>query len=698
MSYENPAMIIDKSHDAFLESLNKGNQSIAQLQAQKEREAVKRQNEIAEVQRRQQSIDQYALSQQVKFDQLISNPNLIDDEVTNMLEPLLDNAINAKMYLETMFDNPERRQEAMNDIRDYTNILNLTTQVTASFAEKTKFWSEQYNMIDSKIALAGVTRDERARNQWIMNALSGKIPNSVDISLHYDPIVRDMKIKLSGKDIDGRDYTGKNAVEIWGKTWLQNTDEDTAGNEFIYDIFQARHKLQKTFEVASQGENPNGLGIMIGGKINPGLISGEGEVILNKRDAVDRTGKVIGSKWDERVYYDIPKDAILGNALTIIDEASITDQTLQGLFNYNLKGLTRNMDELDGLHMEAAKALGQSTESGEYDSWIKFQARLDWMTKQENHEINKFDEIQASLKKKYYPHNPNIRTTDFTLQELQRFELGEILVEESMTNIHGAQGPLQWDEERNQYYITQYGKTQLGTSGDNTSLSDTEENMISDNKTVNMAIGNGDLTSVGASKGLIVERVKGSDDMYQVYKMQSGNKVLAYPTPLKINTPYSDDAKKFKGLMGIKDRVFEYDTGYDKDKDKQGGYKAKQRNIKGVDENIIIRKFEDALLQYNTDEDDIIKALDDDPITIGEGDNKTTLTLNEVLSSLGLTLQQHQGTGSNEIYITSDAIPDVAAAKNSGFYYELKNGKWVSVVDGAPSLSEVIKLKIKSIK
>ena len=187
--------------------------------------------------------------------------------------------------------------------------------------------------------------------------------------------------------------------------------------------------------------------------------------------------------------------------------------------------------------------------------------------------------------------------------------------------------------------------------------------------------------------------------MYQVYKMQSGNKVLAYPTPLKINTPYSDDAKKFKGLMGIKDRVFEFDKGYDKGKDAQGGYKAKQRNIKGVDENMIIRKFEDALLQYNTDEDDLIKALDDDPITIeGQGQYSTTLTLNEVLSSLGLTLQQDQGTGSNEIYITSDAIPDVAAAKNNGFYYKLKDGKWVSVVDGAPSLSEVIKLKIKSIK
>ena len=694
MSYENPAMIIDKSHDAFLESLNKGNQSIAQLQAQKEREAVKRQNEIAEMQRRQQSIDQYALSQQVKFDQIASNPNLIDDEVTNMLEPLLDNAINAKMYLETMFDNPEKRQEAMNDIREYTNILNLTTQVTASFAEKTKFWSEQYNMIGSKIALAGVTKDERERNQWIMNALSGKNPDNVDISLHYDPVVRDMKIRISGKDINGKDYTGKNAVEIWGKTWLQNTDEDTAGNEFIYDIFQARNQLQKTF--GAQGEtNPNGLNIIVGNKLNAGLVSGEGEVILNKRDAVDANGKVIGSKWDERVYYDINKDAILGNALTIVDQASITDQTLQGLYNYNLQGLAKPMTTLDGLHLEAAKALGQSIDGGEYDSWSKFQARLDWMTKQENHEINKFDQIQETLKTKYYPNNPAIKTTDFTLQELQRLELGEMLVDESMKNFHG----LEWDEERNQYYTTQYGKTQVGTGGDSTSkLSDAEENMISDNRTVNMAISNGDLTSVGANKGLIVERVEGADDMYQVYKMQSGNKVLAYPSPLKINTPYSDDAKIFKGLMGINERVFSYDKNYDPEKDVEGGYKAKPRNIKGVDENMIIRKFEDALLQYNTDEDDIIKALDDDPITIGEGDTKTTLTLNEVLSSLGLKLQQDQGTGDNEIYITSDAITDAEAAKANGFYYKLKDGKWVSVVSGAPSLSEVIKLKIKSIK
>ena len=51
-----------------------------------------------------------------------------------------------------------------------------------------------------------------------------------------------------------------------------------------------------------------------------------------------------------------------------------------------------------------------------------------------------------------------------------------------------------------------------------------------------------------------------------------------------------------------------------KGKDAEGGYKAKERNIKGVDESVIIRKFEDALLKYNTDEDDIIKALDDDPL------------------------------------------------------------------------------------
>ena len=190
MSYDNPAQPTGGSPvNSYFDAYNKGAALSEQERANRERVKAQkerdRQNQIANMQKNQYEVDMAQIKTLQVLDK-IEKPDGLDNEVTAILRDRINVASAAQMYLMTDFSDDKKRQEAKQEIANYQNLLNLTTNFASSWDDVTKYWQEQNANIGKTIALQGDSAQyEPEANQWLINAMSGKMP-SAKIALTYD--------------------------------------------------------------------------------------------------------------------------------------------------------------------------------------------------------------------------------------------------------------------------------------------------------------------------------------------------------------------------------------------------------------------------------------------------------------------------------------------------------------------------------
>ena len=182
MSYENPAMPqggspINKYFDAqsrseALYQKEKQRQDILKRQKEKERQA-----QINKMQEMQYKVDMLSLQRADELSKITENPTL-DNEVTGILRDRIDVASQAQLYLMTDFSDNKKRGEAKKVIADYQNLLNLTQGFASSWSDITSYWNEKKDGIGSNIAVLGTDNYTYDQNQWLVNSMAGKIPNT----------------------------------------------------------------------------------------------------------------------------------------------------------------------------------------------------------------------------------------------------------------------------------------------------------------------------------------------------------------------------------------------------------------------------------------------------------------------------------------------------------------------------------------
>lgn len=286
MSYENPAGPSGGSPvNSYFDSYNKATSLSEQERANKEKVRLQkerdRQNQIANMQKMQYDIDMAQVKTLQVLDK-IEKPDGLDNEVTAILRDRINVASAAQMYLMTDFSDDKKRQLAKQEIANYQNLLNLTTNFASSWDEVTKYWQEQNANIGKTIALQGdSTLYEPEANQWLINAMSGKMP-SANIALTYDKDKNDLFLKVSGKDGNGNIMPTR---IISANAWMELDDSDD--NDFIQEIPQ----ISQEFQAMLGPENFNL--ITNNGGLNQELITNQEQTVtsntVNKRKRSDTT-------------------------------------------------------------------------------------------------------------------------------------------------------------------------------------------------------------------------------------------------------------------------------------------------------------------------------------------------------------------------------------------------------------------------
>ena len=286
MSYENPAGPSGGSPvNSYFDSYNKATGLLEQERANREKVRLQkerdRQNQIANMQKMQYDIDMAQVKTLQVLDK-IEKPDGLDNEVTAILRDRINVASAAQMYLMTDFSDDKKRQEAKQEIANYQNLLNLTTNFASSWDDVTTYWQEQNANIGKTIALQGDSAQyEPEANQWLINAMSGKMP-SAKIALTYDKDKNDLFLQVSGKDGNGNIMPTRT---ISANAWMELDDSDD--NDFIQEIPQISQEFQ-----AMLGPDNFNL-ITSNGGLNQDLITNQEQTVtsdtVNKRKRSDTT-------------------------------------------------------------------------------------------------------------------------------------------------------------------------------------------------------------------------------------------------------------------------------------------------------------------------------------------------------------------------------------------------------------------------
>lgn len=473
MSYENPAGPSGGSPvNSYFDSYNKATGLLEQERANREKVRLQkerdRQNQIANMQKMQYDIDMAQVKTLQVLDK-IEKPDGLDNEVTAILRNRINVASAAQMYLMTDFSDDKKRQEAKQEIANYQNLLNLTTNFASSWDDVTTYWQEQNANIGKTIALQGDSAQyEPEANQWLINAMSGKMP-SAKIALTYDKDKNDLFLQVSGKDGNGNIMPTRT---ISANAWMELDDSDD--NDFIQEIPQISQEFQ-----AMLGPDNFNL-ITSNGGLNQDLITNQEQTVtsdtVNKRKRSDTT-----STAQTRTTYNLGLPDI-GPLPRMIQEA-----------NKKVAGAMNSLNDAKNFYEYNLGMLDSKTGPKSYGEFLKVVENSEAVTSGE-------------------------RTVD---QEIKA-RMSRILIDQTL----GTLGLKSDDPASGIYYkdtpLVTKNETQTGdgkgkSSGGTTT--EAERKAIANNITIDKAINSGDLTQVSEMNNIKISR-GGAANYYTVTKSE----------------------------------------------------------------------------------------------------------------------------------------------------------------------------------
>lgn len=473
MSYENPAGPSGGSPvNSYFDSYNKATGLLEQERANREKVRLQkerdRQNQIANMQKMQYDIDMAQVKTLQVLDK-IEKPDGLDNEVTAILRDRINVASAAQMYLMTDFSDDKKRQEAKQEIANYQNLLNLTTNFASSWDDVTTYWQEQNANIGKTIALQGDSAQyEPEANQWLINAMSGKMP-SAKIALTYDKDKNDLFLQVSGKDGNGNIMPTRT---ISANAWMELDDSDD--NDFIQEIPQISQEFQ-----AMLGPDNFNL-ITSNGGLNQDLITNHEQTVtsdtVNKRKRSDTT-----STAQTRTTYNLGLPDI-GPLPRMIQEA-----------NKKVAGAMNSLNDAKNFYEYNLGMLDSKTGPKSYGEFLKVVENSEAVTSGE-------------------------RTVD---QEIKA-KMSRILIDQTL----GTLGLKSDDPASGIYYkdtpLVTKNETQTGdgkgkSSGGTTT--EAERKAIANNITIDKAINSGDLTQVSEMNNIKISR-GGAANYYTVTKSE----------------------------------------------------------------------------------------------------------------------------------------------------------------------------------
>ena len=483
MSYESPAgpsggSPVNSYFDAYNKEANLSEQERANrenVRLQKERA---RQNQIANMQKNQYEVDMAQIQTLQVLDK-IEKPDGLDNEVTTILRDRINVASAAQMYLMTDFSDDKKRQDAKQEIANYQNLLNLTTNFASSWDDVTTYWKEQNANIGKTITLQGdAAKYEPQANQWLVNAMSGKMP-SANISLTYDKDKNDLFLKVSGKDING---TVMPTRTISANAWMKLDDSDE--NDFIQEIPQISQEFQKLL-------GPNNFNLVTSkGGLNSALITSQDQTVtsdtVNSRKKSDTT-----STAQTRTTYNLalpdvgPLPDMVSTANTKVSGAMGDLNDAKNFYEYNLGMLNRETEYIDATGLRHPKSYGE------------------FLKDVENSEA--------------------VTTGKRTVDEEATARMSRILLDQTL----GTLGLKSDDPASGIYYkdtpLVTKNETQTGDgkgkNNDPSSSTAAERAAKANNSTIDRAISSGDLTQVSEMNNIKISR-GGAANYYTVTKSE----------------------------------------------------------------------------------------------------------------------------------------------------------------------------------
>jgi len=474
MSYENPSgpsggSPVNSYFDAYGKASNLSEQERAnreRLKLQKERD---RKNQIATMQANQYKVD-IAQIQTLQVLDKIEKPDGLDNEVTAILRDRINVASAAQMYLMTDFSDDKKRQLAKQEIANYQNLLDLTTNFAASWDDVTKYWVEQNANIGKTIALQGDSAQyEPEANQWLINAMSGKMP-SANIALTYDKDKNDLFLKVSGKDANGVEMPTRT---ISANAWMELDDSDD--NDFIQEIPQISQEFQ-----AMLGPDNFNL-ISSNGSLNQELITNQEQTVtsdtVNKRNRSDVT-----STAQTRTTYDLGMEGV-GPLPMMIQES-----------NKKVAGAMNSFNDAKNFYEYNLGMLDSQTGPKSYGEFLKAV---------ENSEA--------------------VTTGKRTVDQEAKAQMSKILIDQTL----GTLGLKSDDPASGIYYkdtpLVTKNETQTGDGKGKSSgggkLTEAERKAQANNITIDRAITSGDLTQVSEMNNIKISR-GGAANYYTITKSE----------------------------------------------------------------------------------------------------------------------------------------------------------------------------------
>jgi hypothetical protein len=475
MSYENPAGPSGGSPgSSYFDAYDKASGLSEQERANRERVKLQkerdRQNQIANMQKMQYDIDMAQVKTLQVLDK-IEKPDGLDNEVTAILRDRINVASAAQMYLMTDFSDDKKRQLAKQEIANYQNLLNLTTNFASSWDDVTTYWQEQNANIGKTIALQGDSAQyEPEANQWLINAMSGKMP-SANIALSYDKDKNDLFLKVSGKDGNGNIMPTRT---ISANAWMELDDSDD--NDFIQEIPQISQEFQAmlgpdNFNLIT---NNNGL--------NQELITNQEQTVtsntVNKRKRSDIT-----STAQTRTTYNLGLPDI-GPLPKMIQEA-----------NKKVFGAMSNLNDAKNFYEYNLGMLDSKTGPKSYGEFLKAVENSEAVTSGQR-----------------------------TVDQEAKARMSRILIDQTL----GTLGLKSDDPASGIYYkdtpLVTKNETQTGDgkgsgSGSGSKLTEKERAAKANNQTIDRAINSGDLTQVSEMNNIKISR-GGAANYYTVTKSE----------------------------------------------------------------------------------------------------------------------------------------------------------------------------------
>lgn len=474
MSYENPAGPSGGSPgSSYFDAYDKASGLSEQERANRERVRLQkerdRQNQIANMQKMQYDVDMAQVKTLQVLDK-IEKPDGLDNEVTAILRDRINVASAAQMYLMTDFSDDKKRQLAKQEIANYQNLLNLTTNFASSWDDVTKYWQEQNANIGKTIALQGDSAlYEPEANQWLINAMSGKMP-SANIALTYDKDKNDLFLKVSGKDGNGNIMPTRT---ISANAWMELDDSDD--NDFIQEIPQISQEFQ-----AMLGPNDFNL-INSKGGLNQELITNQEQTVtsntVNKRKRSDTT-----STAQTRTTYNLGMEEI-GPLPRMVQEA-----------NKKVAGAMNSLNDAKNFYEYNLGMLDSKTGPKSYGEFL---------------EVVENSEAVTSGQR--------------TVEQEAKARMSRILIDQTL----GTLG-LKSDDEgvSGVYYkdtpLVTKNETQTGDGKGTTSsgkLTESERKAKANNITIDRAINSGDLTQVSEMNDIKISR-GGAANYYTITKSE----------------------------------------------------------------------------------------------------------------------------------------------------------------------------------